>query len=465
MLLRTCATALAALFISASVAAAQAPSEAQRAQARELYARVVAVDSSTGPQNVALANMLAERFRAGGFAAEDVTIVPAGETAGLVVRYRGNGTGGRPILFLAHMDVVPALRSDWERDPFTLVEENGFFYGRGSYDNKAGLTQLASLFLTLRAEGFTPTRDLIIWFSGDEETTGVSTETLLSQHRALLHDAEFALNSDGGGGLLTETGAPLSYALQTAEKTYASFTLTARNPGGHSSVPRADNAIYELGDALSRLRAFQFPTMWNDTTLLAFRNAATATGGPEGAAMRRFADNPGDRRAARTLSANPAISNMMRTTCVATMLAGGHAENALPQSATATVNCRIFPGVAVSDVQGELQRIAGPGIEIALTAPSNSSDASPLREDVMNAVTRAVHTIYPGIVITPYMSAGATDGLFFRAQGIPTYGVGAIFIKDSDDFAHGLNERVPVETFYSGLTHWRVLVNELAGPR
>lgn len=465
MLFRWCAPAAAAVLLLCSGAAhAQAPSDAQRTQARDIYARVVGIDTSTGPQNVVMANYLAERFRAGGFAADDVRVVETSGTAGLIVRYRGDGSGGRPILFLAHMDVVPALRSDWERDPFTLVEENGYFFGRGALDNKAGLVQLTSTFLTLRADGFTPTRDLIIWFSGDEETTGASTQALLAEHRDLLGNAEFALNSDGGGGAMSETGAALNYALQTAEKTYATFTFTARNPGGHSSQPRTDNAIYELGEALARLRAFQFPTQWNDTTILSFRNAAQSVGGPEGAALRRFADNPGDRRAARTLLAT-SFAHMMHTTCVATMLAGGHAENALPQSATATVNCRIFPGVPVADVQSELQAIAGAGIEVAPLGPSNSSDASPLREDVMNAVTRAVHTIYPGVVVTPYMSAGATDGLFFRAAGIPTYGVGAVFIKDSDDFAHGLNERVSVDTFYSGLTHWRVLINELAGRR
>lgn len=463
MVLRWCASALAALLFTSGAALAQTPSAAERTQARDIYARVVAFESSSGAQTVALANYLAERFRAGGFTAEDVTVVPVGETAGLIVRYRGDGTGGRPILFLAHMDVVPALRSDWERDPFTLVEEDGFFFGRGSLDNKAGITQLAATFLTLRAEGFRPTRDLIIWFSGDEETSGASTQALLGQHRALIGDAEFALNSDGGGGGLSATGAPTSYALQTAEKTYASFTFTARNPGGHSSAPRADNAIYELGEALARLRAFQFPVMWNDTTLLSFRNAAQATGGPEGAALLRFANNPHDRRAARILNQNPNISTMMRTTCVATMLAGGHAENALPQSATATVNCRIFPGVAVADVQSELQAIAGANVEVAPLGPANASDASPLRDDVMSATTAAVHAVYPGVVVTPYMSAGATDGLFFRAAGIPTYGVGAVFIADADDFAHGLNERVPVEVFYTGLTHWRVMINELAG--
>ena len=453
----------ALVFCFAANAAAQAPSEAQRAQARAIYERIVSIDTSTGPQNVTMANYLAEQFRAGGFAAEDIHLVGAGDTTGILVRYRGDGSGGRPILLLAHMDVVPALRADWERDPFTVVEENGFFFGRGTIDNKAGVAHLTSTFLTLRAEGFTPTRDLILWFSGDEETTGATTQALLANHRALLGDAEFALNSDAGGGQLDGQGRGIAFALQTAEKTYASFTFTARNPGGHSSAPRADNAIYELSDALSRLRAFQFPVMWNATTIESFRSAATMFSGAEAQALRRFAENPGDRVAARTLARNPNISTMMRTTCVATMLSGGHAENALPQSATATVNCRVFPGVPVADVQAELRAIAGTNVEVAPLGPANFSDASPLRADVMQATTRAVHSVHPGAGITPYMSAGATDGLFFRAAGIPTYGVGAVFIGDEDDFAHGLNERVPVTSFYQGLTHWRVLLTDLAG--
>ncbi len=453
----------ALVFCLATNAAGQAPSEAQRTQARAIYERIVEIDTSTGAQNIAMANYLAEEFRAGGFAADDIHLISAGDTAGLLVRYRGDGSGGRPILLLAHMDVVPALRADWERDPFTMVEENGFFFGRGSLDNKAGVAHLTSTFLTLRAEGFTPTRDLIIWFSGDEETTGATTQALLAEHRALLGEAEFALNSDAGGGELNAQGRGVSFGLQTAEKTYASFTLTARNPGGHSSVPRADNAIYELSDALTRLRAFQFPVMWNATTIESFRSAAASLSGAEAQAMRRFVENPGDRVAARTLARNPGISTMMRTTCVATMLSAGHAENALPQSASATVNCRVFPGVPVADVLAELRAIAGGNVEVAPLGPANFSDASPLRADVMQAATRAVHSVHPGATITPFMSAGATDGLFFRAAGIPTYGVGAVFIGDQDAFAHGLNERVPVPSFYQGLTHWRVLVTELAG--
>ncbi len=468
MLGRRCARAAATLFFCAfaAVAHAQAPSAAERTQALDIYRRIVAFDTSTeGGQNPAMANYLADRFRAAGFAEEDVRVLSHGGTAGLLVRYRGDGSRGRPILLLAHMDVVPARRAEWERDPFTLVEENGFFFGRGSLDNKAGVAHLTSIFLSLRAEGFTPTRDLILWFSGDEETTGATTQALLGEHRALIGDAEYALNADAGGGQLDADGAGTAYVVQTAEKTYASFTFTVRNQGGHSSVPRADNAIYELSAALARLRAFQFPVMWNDTSIESFRNAAIVFPGPEGQAMRRFVERPGDRNAARTMSRNPSLSPLLRTTCVATMLSGGHAENALPQTASATVNCRIFPGVAVEDVMAELRTIAGAGVDVAQLGPANASDPSPLRNDVMQAATRAAHAQHAGVVVTPYMSAGATDGLFFRAAGIPTYGVGGVFIKDNDDFSHGLNERVPVESFYAGLTHWRVLLLELAGRR
>ncbi|MBL8546170.1 MAG: M20/M25/M40 family metallo-hydrolase [Hyphomonadaceae bacterium] len=460
------ALVLSAVFLCgfSGIAAAQAPTEAQRVQAREIYQRIIAFDTSVeGAQTPAMAEYLAGLFRAGGFPAADVHVLPMNGTAGLVVRYRGSGTGGRPILLLAHMDVVPALRTDWERDPFALIEDNGFFFGRGTIDNKGGVAHLTATFLQLRADGFEPTRDLIIWFSGDEETSGATTEALLAQHRDLLGNAEYALNSDAGGGQLDSENRGIAYVLQTAEKTYASFTFTARNPGGHSSQPREDNAIYDLGDALARLRAFQFPVMWNDTTIESFRNAATVFSGAEGQALRRFAERPGDRVAARTLARNVSLSSMMRTTCVATMLSGGHAENALPQTAAATVNCRIFPGVPIADVLSELRSIAGSKVEVAPVGTTNASDASPLRADVMQATARAVHATYPNAVISPYMSAGATDGLFFRAAGIPTYGVGAIFISDNDDFAHGLNERVPVASYYQGLTHWRLLLTELAG--
>jgi acetylornithine deacetylase/succinyl-diaminopimelate desuccinylase-like protein len=464
---RSCAALVGAFAALAfSTAAAQAPSDAQRARAQEILERVTEMDTSVEGRRVPeMANYLAEQFRAGGFAAEDIHVVPYEQTAALVVRYRGDGTGGRPILLIAHMDVVPARRADWERDPFTFVEENGFFFGRGAYDNKAGLVALVSTFLQLRSEGFTPTRDLIIAFSGDEETSGATVRNLLTNHRQLV-DAEFALNADAGGGSLSEeTGAATAYSIQTAEKSYASFSVTARNAGGHSSQPRPDNAIFDVAAAIERVRNYQFRVMWNDTTISSFRANGPLVGGEIGLAMTRFAENPGDRRAARILSTSPFAIGQIRTTCIPTMLSGGHADNALPQSAAVTVNCRIFPGVSVEQIQAELQGVVGDRVSVAPLDSYYSSDASPLRQDVVEAVTAAVHANHPDLSVVPAMSAGATDGVYYRAAGIPTYGVDGLFIKDSDDFSHGLNERVPVQSFYNDLAHWRILLTTLAGRR
>ena len=273
------------------------------------------------------------------------------KTASLVVRYRGDGSGGKPILLMAHMDVVVAKREDWERDPFQLIEENGYFYGRGTYDDKQGVVAITATFLRLKAEGFVPKRDLIIYFSGDEETSQETTVEMVREHRKLV-DAEFALNSDAGGGTLDDdTGKPLYYTLQTAEKTYADFAVTAHNPGGHSSQPRADNAIYDLAVALTRVRDYQFPVMSNETTLASLRAASKTTPGELGAALASSPPIPGTRPPppslppVRGMSAGPARPAWRR------MLEGGHAPNALPQTAVANVNCRIFPGVKIEEVR------------------------------------------------------------------------------------------------------------------
>jgi acetylornithine deacetylase/succinyl-diaminopimelate desuccinylase-like protein len=449
----------------AGAAHAEPPTSGRvRKEAREILAHAVNLDTSVEGKKVPeLANWLADKFKADGFPATDVHVIPMGDTAALVVRYRGDGSGGKPILFLGHMDVVTAHRADWTRDPFNMVEEKGYFYGRGVFDNKSGVTGLSESFLRLKREGFKPARDLILVFSGDEETTGATTKKLIAGHRDLI-DAEFALNSDGGGGALDETtGKPLGYQLQTAEKTFASFTLTAHNPGGHSSQPRKDNAIYDVMDALARLRAYAFPVQWNDTTIAAMKAAGAVDRTPLGKAMAAFAAHPGDPAAAKVLSDSPFAVGQIRTTCVPTLLQGGHADNALPQSATATVNCRIFPGVKISAVQAQLQRLAGPKIEIKPLDDYASSDASPLRPDVMAAVKAAVQAIHPGVSVAPTMIAAATDGVFYRSAGIPTYGVGEVFIKDSDVFIHGLNERLPVAALDNGLIYYDVLIRKIAG--
>ena len=456
-------TAVVGLFAARGVTAA--PPDSFERQGVELYRKLISFNTAVGQGQVpVLAEYLATQFRAAGFAASDIHLFPLGETTSMVVRYPGNGSGGRPILLMAHMDVVTARREDWKRDPFTLIEENGYFYGRGTLDVKGGVATITSAFVRLKSEGFVPSRDLIIVFSGDEETTQQTIKDLARNHRELI-DAEFALNSDGGGGVLDErTGLPLAYSLQTAEKIYESFELTVHNAGGHSSTPRVDNAIYDLAAVLQRLQGYHFPVMSNDTTRRYFAALGKRTPGKLGAAMLGFAAHPQEGAAAATLAANFSYVGDTRTTCVPTLLSGGHADNALPQSATATINCRIFPGVRVDAVQATLQKLAGPGVQFKRVNEPIESDASPLREDVLAAVTRAVHRRHPGIEVVPQQSSGATDGAVLRSAGIPTYGTGEEFIKDSDDFSHGLNERVPVQSFYDGLDFWHALIVDLAGP-
>ncbi len=465
MRMRLMGSIVALVWCLAAPSHAAAP-DSVRADARVILDKIVSIPSSAGLGQVpAVAKYLADRFRAAGFPEEDIHILPAGETASLVVRYRGNGKGGKPILVLAHMDVVTAKPEDWERDPYRLIEENGYFFGRGTQDIKGEISLITATMLRLKAEQFVPTRDLIIAFSGDEETTMVTTRELATRYRALT-DAEFALNGDGGGGSLdSSTGKPQYYKLQGAEKSYASFTLTAHNPGGHSSQPRPDNAIYELADALKALQGYSFPVMWNDWTIGGFKSAASSTPGEIGQAMAKFAANPGDPVAAAVLAGSPSMVGRTRTTCVATMLAGGHADNALPQSATATVNCRIFPGTRVAEVRDTLQQVAGDKIEVKVHGDSYEGPPSPLRDDVTAAVTRAVHASYPGVPVVPDMAPYYTDGSTFRGAGIPTYGVSSLFMKSTDEFAHGLNERVPVAAFYAGLDHWYVLLTTLAGTK
>lgn len=437
--------------------------DSNQAQARDIFSHLIAFKTEIGQGQVpVMAKYLADQFRAAGFPDSDIHIIPHGETAAMVVRYRGDGSGGKPIGLMAHMDVVTAKPEDWQRDPFTLIEENGYFYGRGTEDIKSGVTVLAANFIRLKKEGFVPARDLVIIYTGDEETSQDTMEDLVKNHRELV-DVEYALNTDAGGGELSESGKPLVFGLQTAEKAYASFELTTRNPGGHSSLPRKDNAIYELADALKKVQAYQFPVMWNDTTIASFKALGATTQGKLGEAMRAFAKDPHDEAAAAVLAEEPSEVGKTRTTCVATLLRGGHADNALPQSATATINCRVFPGVAIDTVRKALQDQVGPKVEVKLVGKAIASDASPLRPDVMAAVTKAVHSIRPGVAITPIQESGATDGLYFRAVGIPTYGVNGMFMKTSDAFAHGLNERVPVKGFYDDVAYWHVLLTAVAG--
>lgn len=444
--------------------------EPYQQKALEIFRTSISYRTAEGHGQVPeLAAYLANQFRSGGFPEEDIHVLPlilesGEETASLVVRYRGDGSSGKkPILLVAHMDVVNALPQDWDRDPFTLVEENGFFFGRGTLDDKMGVVILTTTFLRLKKAAFVPTRDLIIAFTGDEETGMITADSLVTEHRELT-DAEFALNADAGGGDLSAEGDAVAYTIQTAEKTYATFELTIRNPGGHSSAPRSDNAIYELATVLKNMESYRFPVRFNETTQQYFEAYGALTEGEIGEAMRRFAANPDDEGATDVLARQPWTVGITRTTCIATMLKAGHAENALPQSATATVNCRIFPGVDISAVQTTLMRVAqNNALEISLLGKPTSSPPSPIREDVTEAVTAAVESRFPGTKVIPYMAPYATDGKKFRAAGIPTYGVSGLFIREEDIFAHGLNERVPVSSFFGSLEHWYILLTELSG--
>jgi acetylornithine deacetylase/succinyl-diaminopimelate desuccinylase-like protein len=417
------------------------------------------------------ASYLADELLRGGFPQEDVHVLPltlpSGEvTASLVARYRASGASAeRPILLLAHMDVVEALPEDWERDPFTLVEEDGFFFGRGTLDNKNGVAMILATFLRLKQEGFVPRRDLILAFTGDEETAMFSSaRALTTTHRDLV-DAEFALNSDAGHGVLDESGRPTSYLVQTAEKTYATLELTITNSGGHSARPRTDNAIYDLAKVLARIENHRFPVQVNEATRRYFELSARITPGPAGEAMGRLATNPDDTEAADILWHYPEEVGFTRTTCIPTMLKAGHAENALPQSATATINCRIFPGVEVAEVVETIRTVVeNETVTITVLGDPRSSPPSPIDDEVLAAVTAAVTTTQPGTTVIPFMSAYGTDGLEFRRAGIPTYGSSGVFIKASDIFNHGLNERLPVSSFFEGLEYWYALVTDLAGP-
>jgi len=434
-------------------------------KAFEIYKTSVEMRTAQGHYQVPkLTRYLASEFEKGGFPKKDIHVLEVDDTAALVVRYRGDGSlGKKPISISAHMDVVDALREDWERDPYTLVEENGYYFGRGTVDDKLGMTAVTAGFLRLKAEGWVPGRDLIIAFSGDEETSMASTKALVNEYRHLT-DSEFVLNADAGGATIPEAGGrPASFGMQAAEKTYVTWDMVIRNPGGHSSRPRKDNAIYELASALTRIQEYTFPVSYNDLTLAYFKGTGAKTQGELGKAMSRFAEDPEDAAAINILRANSSYVGTLGTTCVATMLRAGHAENALPQSATATINCRIFPGAGVNKTLDQLKHVIdNSAIEFVLLDQPTETDASPLRQDVIAAVQKAIDIKYPGLEIIPSMSSGGTDGMHFRAAGIPSYGVNGSYGKNSDSFSHGLNERVLVESFYDNVAHWYVLLQAIS---
>jgi carboxypeptidase PM20D1 len=441
---------LGALTLATPAAAQDQP---HQRQARQILERLVSFRSAEGHRQVPpMVAWIRETLRAGGVADEDMVVIPHEETAALLVRIRGRDLGARPILFSAHMDVVDARPEDWQRSPFTLVEENGYFFGRGVLDNKTGVTSLMSTILRLRAARVTPAATLVFAFIGDEETT-FGTTRLVAQH-PWTQTARYAINTDAGGGMLAPNGQPLAYLVQGAEKTFASFRLTITNPGGHSSRPRDDNAIYDLSRALLRIEAYRFPVTANALTRAYLGTLGRIVPGPAGQMLTRFAANPEDAEAAEALRRSPEFVGTTRTTCIATMLDAGHAQNALPQRASAVVNCRIFPGIQPEVIRQQL--VAAIGNEAVRVETMGAPQLSPVSEpnpEVDAAIAASIHRRYPGVPISPYLESGGTDGVIYRTAGIPTWASSGIFIKPDEMFAHGLNERIPVASFYAGIEH------------
>jgi acetylornithine deacetylase/succinyl-diaminopimelate desuccinylase-like protein len=452
------------LLLAALPLAAQ-PLPPARALAREIYEQLVEINttSSVG-DNTAAAEAMAARLRAAGFPEADVRVmVPAGapKKGNLVARLRGTGAR-RPLLLLAHLDVVEAKREDWPADPFVLREEGGYFYGRGTTDDKAMAAIFVANLIRYRQEGYRPERDLIVALTADEETdrTWNGVDFLLTKHRPLI-DAELGLNEGGGGQL--KDGKRVANTVQASEKIYQSFRLEVKNPGGHSSLPVPENAIYRLSEGLGRIARHRFPVRLNEVTRAFFaRSAATATP-DETAAIKALLENPRDAAAAEKLSQRPFYNALLRTTCVATQLEGGHAENALPQRAAATVNCRVLPDESPAEVQKTLARVLGDDkVTMTPMQPPLPSPPSPLTPEVMGAVERVTEAMWPGVPVVPVMSTGATDAVYLRGAGIPIYGVDGIF-EDIDDIrAHGRDERLGVSAFYEGQEFLYRLVKALA---
>lgn len=432
--------------------------------AGQIFEELIEIPSVSGtPETVGAARAMADWLRAAGFPEEDLHVLePLPDVGLLVARYPG--TGQRPpILLLAHIDVVPALPADWSVHPFELTLEDGWWYARGTNDNKAGAAMLIANFIRYRQEGFTPDRDLIVVLTGDEETNSEAIKWIVSEEgRELIDDPAFALNTDSGGGGLSE-GRETMFGVQASEKVYLSFHLEVTNPGGHSSQPRPDNAIHTLAAGLVRLAGHVWPVRLNEVTRAFFERSAGIEGGPLGDDMRAIAADPADSAAAARLSESPHLNALLRTTCVATMLEAGHAENALPQSARATVNCRILPGESPDELEATLVSVlADPEIQVSRIREPTASPPSPLTDEVLGPIERLTEEAWPGVPVVPTMSTGATDGLYVRNAGIPVYGVSAIFEDPEDNRAHGRDERVAVDRFYEALDFWYRMVKELA---
>jgi acetylornithine deacetylase/succinyl-diaminopimelate desuccinylase-like protein len=433
-----------------------------RPLAREILKQLIEMDTthSTGSTTVA-AEALAARLRAAGFPESDVVVAgPNARKGNLVARLRG--TGKRPpVLFLAHLDVVEARREDWSVDPFTFLEKDGYFYGRGTTDIKNGIAILVTNFIRLKQQGFRPDRDFILALTADEEggpDNGV--DWLLRNHRELI-DAEYCINIDGGD-FQQRDSRPRTAALQVSEKHYVVFHMEVRSPGGHSSLPSKDNAIYRLTEGLGRLGRFEFPAQLNEVTREYFSRMSRVEEGALAEDMKSVTQDSPDPRAIARLSQSPYYNALLRTTCVPTMLEGGHAPNALPQTARATINCRLLPGHSPQAAHAALiEAVNDPQISVTLVDGGQASPASVLNRKVLGSVERVVTAMWPGVPVVPTMEAGATDGYYLRRANIPTYCVSGVFIDMDDVRAHGKDERVAIESFYNGMEFYHRLMRSL----
>lgn len=458
--------------VFAGAAAAGQNHEGVNPEARAIFKELIEINTTDSTGNVTLAaEAMAKRLRDAGYPEKDVIVAgPQERKKNLVVRLRGTGQKA-PVLFIGHLDVVEALRSDWTVDPFEFLERDGYFYGRGTEDMKESDAILVTNFIRLKREGFQPNRDLILALTADEEGGSYNgIDWLLKEHKDWI-DAEYCINLDGGefeklGGKRVLAG------LQASEKVYADFQLETTNPGGHSSVPGTDNAIYELAEALTRVAKFSFPVMINEVTRNYFAHSAALTTGALAADLRAAAAEPPDSGAIKRLSGIPYYNSLLRTTCVATMLSGGHAPNALPQTARANINCRIFPGEDPEQVPKALERAAAdPNVRVTAVREKGSDGKplpivavppSPLLPELLTALNSTLSTMWPGVPVVATMSTGATDGKYLRIAGIPTYGVSCMFFDMEDNRSHGKDERVGAEDFYDGLKFNYRFMKELA---
>jgi acetylornithine deacetylase/succinyl-diaminopimelate desuccinylase-like protein len=449
------------LLAAAALQAAPPPLDnAARQLTHEIYKQLIEINTTDSVGNTTTAaEAMAARLRAAGFPASDVQVLaPNPRKGNLVARLHGS-TNQKPILLLAHLDVVEAKREDWSVDPFTFTEQEGYYYGRGSSDDKAMAAMFIANLIRYKQEGWVPKRDIIVALTADEETgdfNGVSW--LLKEHRDRI-DAAFAINEGGGGRL--KDGKRIYNGVGASEKVYVSFRLETHNKGGHSSVPRPDNAIYELAEGLTRLEKYQFPVELNEVTGAYFERMSRLEEGPVAADMAAVVR--GDADAAARLSSTAVYNALMRTTCVATRLEGGHADNALPQMARATVNCRVLPGDSADDVRSTLVNVLNdPGIEVTWIDKPKPSAASPLDPVVMRPIEDVTTEFWPGVPVMPLMATGASDSLYLRNAGIPSYGVSGLFADLNDSRAHGRDERVAIPQFYDSLQFLYVLVKRLA---